>query len=605
MPRGETRDKTHSRKPKKSRSRPSAKALRFVTPQWTKRLLWIVVTILILVVLGTAIFFVSYYRSSSIGVVIEVNAPDKIYRGVPFEVDVSIDNQTDNIITQAELTLSPTNGIVNLRGFNGRGIISDSIGDMGSGSLTRKTYRFLATGEIGSSGEIAFSLSYFSAGRTRFEVNEVKKVNVSDLAIEIEVEKPDQILPGSTFELDIGYQNVSNFDFSEAVLEVKYPSPFKFISSSLTPDSLNNYWRLGELRSGSSGNIQVRGTLEGAAGSPFVIPIVFSAKFLGQDYPVVEQEVELAIAPSPINVQTFINRRTDYVARIGDQLTYTILYENSSGIALADVVIKTELIGELFDFTTLEVNADTNLSARTVTWDVSKIPALRLLDPGASGEVSLRVKLKNQFPINRLNDKNFNLRFSTKISSPSVPYYLQAPKTEAIASLEAKVAGLILVDVRGFYRDALSGILNSGLIPPKVNLPTQYTVHWVIRNYSTDVKDVSLRTVLPLGVRWTGIVKSNIDSVPLYNEETREIIWAIETIRATKGVLDDPIETVFQVEATPSVTDIGKFQQLTNETTLRAVDEFTGLELFSSDVALNTSLPDDITIGQNGGRIVP
>ena len=604
MPRKETRNKFGGRKRKKGKSGLLSEVSRSVPLQVTKKLSRIVVAILVFVVLGTALFFVSY-KSNSTGVVISVDIPEKIYRGVPFDVNVNIDNQTDNIITQAELTLSPAVNIVNLNGFDGRGIVSDSIGDMDSGSLTKKTYKFLAVKEIDSSEEIVFSLSYFSSGKTRFEVSEVKKINIRDLANEIEVGKPDQILPDSTFELDINYKNVSDFDFPEAVLEVKYPSSFKFISSSLTPDSLNNYWRLGELKGGSSGNLQIRGTLEGSATSPFVIPVVFSAKFLGQDYSVVEQEVELVIAPSPISVQAFINRRTDYVARIGDQLTYTIQYKNSSGIALADVVIKTELVGELFDFTTLNADARIDFLTRTVTWDISKIPALRLLDPGASGEVSLGIKLKNQFPINRLNDKNFNLRFNTEINSPSVPYYLSAPKTKAVISLETKVAGLILIDARGFYRDALSGILNSGLIPPKVNLPTQYTVRWIIRNYSTDVKDVSLRTTLPPGVKWTGIVKSNIDSVPLYDEENREITWVVGEIRATKGVLDDPTEAVFQVEATPNVADIGKFQQLTNETTLRAIDEFTGLELFSSDVALNTSLPDDITIGQNGGRVVP
>ena len=604
MPRKEIGNKPGSRKRKKGKSGLLNKVLRSMPSQVTKKLSRIVVAILIFVVLGTALFFTSY-KSNSTGVVISIDIPEKIYRGVPFDVNVRIDNQTDNLITQAELTLSPAVDIVNLNGFDGRGIVSDSIGDMGSGSLTKKTYKFLAIKEIDSSEEIVFTLSYFSSGRTRFEVSEVKKINVRDLAIEIEVEKPDQVLPGSTFELDINYKNVSGFDFPETILEVKYPSSFKFISSSLTPDSLNNYWRLGELRGGSSGNLQIRGTLEESAASPFVIPVVFLAKFLGQDYSVVEQEVELVIAPSPISVQSFINRQIDYVARIGDQLTYTIQYKNSSGIALADVVIKTELVGELFDFMTLNANADIDLLTRTVTWDISKVPALRLLDPGASGEVSLGIKLKNQFPINRLNDKNFNLHFNTEINSPSVPYYLSAPETKAVVSLETKVAGSILVDVRGFYRDALSGILNSGLIPPKVNLPTQYTVHWIIRNYSTDVKDVSLRTTLPPGIKWTGIVKSNIDSVPLYNEENREVTWVIGEIRATKGVLDDPTEAIFQIEATPSATDIGKFQQLTNETILRAIDEFTGLELFSSDVALNTSLPDDITIGQNGGRIVP
>lgn len=576
-----------------------------MTPKWIKMFLWATSVFLFLVIGGTIVFLVSYYRGSSSNVVVEIEGPNEVYRGVPFEIEVAISNQTDNLINQVELALNFTNGIVNLSGFELKDTVSVLIGDMGGGSLTKKTYKFLAIGDVDASEEIVFNLSYFSGGKARFEVGQTQKIDIRGSAIKLEVKKPDQILPGSTFELDIDYKNVSDFDFSQVVLEARYPSSFKFISSSLRPDSLNNYWQLGELLGGSSGNFKIKGTLFGVEGDRFILPILFSAKFIDRDYQVAEQLVELAISSSPLTARVLVNRRTDYVARIGDRLTYSVQYENSSGIALADVVIKVDLVGELYDFASLTADAHIDLVTHTVMWDSSRIPALRLLDPGASGEVSLEIGLKNQFPIKRLNDKNFYLRFNAEVTSPSVPYYLKAPKTRAVASIETKVAGLVSVDTKGFYRDAQASILNLGLMPPKVNLPTQYSVHWVLRNYSTDVKDVSIRATLEPGVTWVGIVKSNIDSVPLYNEGTRKVTWTIDEVRATKGILDEPIEAVFQIEATPTIVHVGQFQPLISETSLSAVDEFTGLGLFSSDVALNSSLPDDVTIGQNGGRVVP
>jgi hypothetical protein len=589
-------EKTRKKSSRKKKQEPAM-------PLWFKKLIIAVSAIFVLIVLGTAIFFINFFGSGGSNVVIEVDGPEEVLRGVPFEIDVSINNGTDSLVSNAELSLSLDEGIRNLGNLNGDRVFTDQIGDLGKGSLAKRTYRFLAVGGE-EEEEIAFSLSYFSSRQNRFETKETWKVKIGGSAVKIDVQKPEQILPGSVFELDIQYENNSDFDLPEAVLEVKYPSSFRFSSASLNPDSLNNYWRLGELRSGSSGNLQVRGTIEGGDNS-FTLPVVFGARFLGEDFPVVEEVIELTVSPSPVGLNLLVNRRSDYVARIGDRLTYTIRYENSSGIALTDVVISAELTGELYDFSTLSSNGNVSNGARTVTWDVSSVPALRLLDAGASGEVGLEIKLKDRFPISRLNDKDFSLRFKAELTSPSVPYYLSASETRAEASVETKVAGLTQVDAQAFYRDALSKIVNGGPMPPKVGEPTEYTIHWLVTNYATDISGVSVKAHLPQNVRWTGIVKSNTDTVPLYDEGTREIVWNIDKIRATQGVLDESLAAVFQIEASPVSSDLGNFQELVSATILKATDDFTGLELTSSDVAINSSLPDDVTIGQNGGRVVP
>ncbi len=535
---------------------------------------------------------------------VELEGPDEVLRGVPFEVDVSISNETDSLVTGAELIVSPGEGIRNLGNLDGNGAFNDQIGDLGEGSLAKRTYRFLAISSDGE-GEIAFNLSYFSSHNKNFETKAIRKIKIGGSAVEVEVQKPEQILPGSVFEINIQYENNSDFDLPEAILEVEYPSSFRFRDASLRPDSLNNYWRLGELRSKSSGSLKIRGVLDSGGSSSFVMPVILSAGFLGEIFPVTEELVELTVSPSPVGLEIFVNRRENYVARIGDRLTYTIRYENSSGIALTDVVIKAELTGELYDFSGLSSNGNVNLGARTVTWDVSNLPVLRLVDAGVLGEVNFEVKIEDQFPISRLNDKNFSLNLRAEITSPSVPYYLSASETRAEAVLETKVAGLVRVDAQAFYRDTLSKVVNDGPVPPKVGEPTEYTIHWFIRNYGTDVSNTSVKAYLPQNVRWTGIVKSNTETVPLYNEETREVVWNIGKIRATKGVLDAPLAAVFQIEGTPAQSDLGNFQNLISATILLATDDFTGLKLTGSDVALNTSLPDDVTVGESGGRVFP
>jgi hypothetical protein len=171
-----------------------------------------------------------------------------------------------------------------------------------------------------------------------------------------------------------------------------------------------------------------------------------------------------------------------------------------------------------------------------------------------------------------------------------------------VADLESKIAGKIAVDAKAFYRDASSGILNSGLYPPQVGKPTQFTIHWILKNYSTDVSNVKVSAVLQSGVKFTGKVKGIDSSEPVYNASTKEVVWAIDKVVAGKGVLGQPLEVIFQVEITPGQNTVGQILDLIGPTQVEANDDFTGLELKSSDTTLTTGVPDDATI--QGSRSV-
>lgn len=573
-------------------------------PRIAKRLFFIAAGALVFLVLvvGT-VLFIFRYNGSSKGVALDVYGLDEVYRGVPFEMTVQVSNDIDTFLKDARILINLTPGIISLDNLNNRSMVMDSMGDIGGGSLTKKTFRFLSVGDSRSVQKITVQLSYASGGKARFEVKKVKDITIGESGISLEIQKPEQLLSGSKFEMQIDYKNVSNFDFPDVSLEAKYPSEFKFVSASLTPTSLNNYWRLGELKSKSKGGIQIKGELTGSDQTTVSIPVVIYVNFLGQQYQLDERLVSLTVAPSPIYLQALVNGQSDYVSKIGDNLRYTIRYENKSGIGLADVVIKANVMGELFDFTTLQTKGSFDSLANQIIWNAARVPELRLLEPGASGEVSFAVKLVPFFSPKRAGDKNFILKVDAKIDSPSVPYYLSADKTSAATRLDTKVSGLVAVDAQAFYRDAVSGMVNAGKLPPRVNQPTQYTIHWILRNYITDVQGVEIKSFLEPGVRMTGMVKSNIETVPLFNERTQEVVWKIDKIVATRGVLSDPIEAIFQIEAVPNVTQIGREQPLLGRTTVKVTDGFTNIKLTSADESLTTYLPDDKTVGREEGRV--
>ncbi|MFA5780636.1 MAG: hypothetical protein WC947_10960 [Elusimicrobiota bacterium] len=546
------------------------------------------------------------YFSTPKDVSIEIYSQNNISRGVPFEVTVQLTNEINNFLEDAKVILILTPGIISLEEGNGtnRNMLVDTVGNIGGGSLTKRTFKLLSVGDINSVQKITAELSYRTGGKALFSVKTSKDISITSPAIALSIKKPEQIVAGSKFDLEVNYENTSSFDFSNIILEATYPASFIFDSASIPPTSLNNYWWLGELKSGSKGSIQIKGALNSLNKEVSNIPFSLSANFGEKNYSIDEQLASLSISPAPIFIQITPNGNDDYIAKIGDEITYVVNYRNDSGIALADVVLKTQFVGDLFDFTTLRTNGGFNSLTGTVTWTASNVPALRLLEPGALGQVETRIKLNPYYQIKRPSDKNFVLRVNTEINSPSVPYYISAEKTSTVVAKETKVMGVTSVDAQALYRDPGAGIVNAGTFPPKVNRPTQFSIHWILKNYLTDVKNVEVKASLGREVKWVSSVRSNIESSPTYNERTQEVIWNIDKISASRGILSDPIEAIFKVEVTPNITEVGQYVDILGKTTFTATDDFTGVDTVSYDNPLTTNLTDDKTVQSENGRVV-
>jgi len=212
----------------------------------------------------------------------------------------------------------------------------------------------------------------------------------------INIEQPEQILVGSVFEIEVNYENISDFDFSNLHLEMQYPENFEFVSANFQPSSFNNYWRLGTLKANSNGNLKINGILRNGDGE-----LNFEASLLtvfqDQPYPAAKTENEFKTAKSPIYFETSIMGNRKYVAKIGDSLKYTINYRNESGIALKDVEIRAELIGKLFDFSTLTSEAKLDTLTNVLLWDKNTNPELEVLEPSEEGAVIVNIALKNAF----------------------------------------------------------------------------------------------------------------------------------------------------------------------------------------------------------------
>lgn len=556
-----------------------------------------IIFLAVLVVLGGAYFF--FKGGGSPNVSLEFSKPDQVLLGQPFSVTVSFSNYSEKILKNARLSLALPEGVSFVGQSPGQKVMEQTIGDLGVGGLSQQTFSLVVTSGGQSLKRLTAKLVYATEDnlKVQFESKADADIPVGQSAISLNLATPANVFSGQSFEIKVSYQNNTNDDFKNLSLKIDYPPIFRFQKSTLDPTSGNNSWRLGSLSRGSEGSFTITGSVVGPEQSFFNFNAALTADFLGQNYSLASQTASLAISVAPLSLSLGVNDSADYIAKVGDSLRYVFRYRNNSDTALQNVTIQAKLIGELFDFQTARSNASLNSLTNTFTWTAASTPELLSLAPGQEGMVDLEIRLLGAFPIRRLSDKNYALKVQAEIQSPTVPQNTAADKTLSVASLETKVAGQIAINAKAFFRDAASGFLNSGPYPPKVNVATQYTIHWIITNYSTDVSNVQVSAYLQSGSRFTGKFKSNLEGQqPVFDENSGRVLWQIRSIPATKGIVGEPAEAVFQIEMTPAVNQVGQELPLLSETRIQALDTFTNLTLESSDGALTTSLFDDPTI---------
>jgi hypothetical protein len=560
-----------------------------------------------LVVLGAGVGLYFYLQTPGVEVGIEFVKPEQVAVAEPFILTVSLSNYSDTIVENAKLALVIPDGVSFLGQAPDQRVLEQAVGDLGPGSLNQQTFNLIVLEGAQSLKRLEAKLRYRTSGGSTAEFESIEQVDVAvgQPAASFAFTVPEKVFSGENFDLVLDYANNSGEDLKNVRLALEYPPSFTFKKSSFAPERSTNQWNLGALAKGDDGSITVSGNIIGPEQSFANFKGTLSADFLGQRYTLNVQSASVALATSPLSLSVLVNGRSDYAARLGDTLQYALFYKNNSGITVENATVRAALVGELFDFASARTEGALYSLTNTFTWNAASAPTLSSIPPGGSGSVLLQIALKDRFPIRRLSDKNYVLKVIAEIESPTLPPGTAAEKTVGAAALETKVAGNLETKARGYFRDAASGFLNGGPYPPKVNQPTQYTIHWTLVNYATDVSGVRLSAFLQSGTKFTGKVAGNVASKPTYNAASGEVRWDVGNIIATKGVIGEPVEAVFQIEHTPAVNQVGQTVALLGETRIEWADAFVE-QTFSSVVPpVTTDLPDDKTITQSERRVQP
>ncbi|MGC9046662.1 MAG: hypothetical protein ACP5IC_00895 [Minisyncoccia bacterium] len=548
--------------------------------------------------------FASSLNKKNPEVILQMKVPSTIQMGVPFDVDMTIINKSAVVLKSSLLKLELPNGVIFYNDPTATFSADYNIDTIDSGAVIQKTFRLLATSNADAKINFHSSLSYTSLHDFEVDASGSSVLNVSPISIDIK--SPDKVLANSNFDININIQNQSNVSFDNLSVFIKLPKNITILQSN--PKSLagnSGYWQIGPLAGSESKNINITAFLQGQAQTFFSFPVTINEIILGKEYPIANNSINIAIAPSPLELNVSVNGSNSYVAKIGDRLNYVINYRNNSGISLSNIIITAKLTGYLFDFSSLRTDGSIDTVNNTITWSGYQRQNLKLFPSNSSDSVSFSINLVKTFPIYKISDKNFLLKVDVSIISPTVPYYIKSNQTSAQVSLNTPVVGALVLTPTLYHRDPNSGFVNKGSLPPTVNQPTDYTVHLIVDSYAADFSKVVVSANLFPGVKWLNNFKSNVSSTVVYDPYAQKLQWSIDKIYANRGILTDPVELIFQIEAIPNVTQVYRPQPLVSPININAHDDFSGLDISSVASSLDTTSLGDANLNRSDFLVTP
>ena len=523
-------------------------------------------------------------------VTLKVEAKEQVRIGEPFDIALVLENSLDQEITETIMFLSLPDGVIftDRRGDLRRATEEETIS---AGGSRREIFTVVIT-EFSENKSFQIEARHLPPllGRP-ITASQEFAVKVQPL-LDLKIEAPEQIISGEKFEWTFSYGNDTesawNIDF-----EIQIPEELKTDLPT----------RRVRIDAGEHKSETFSATTIMEEGRNFTIKIIARGYIGDKKYILSDTSTEIMVGPSPLSLRISRARGQMGALRLGEEIVYALSFTNNSNTALQNVLAEVSLSGAMFDLNTIKTDGIIDTSAGTITWNMANVPELAELPPRESRLLNFTINIQNTYPIRRLSDKDFTVGINARVSSPTIPRALNVLETVNITSMTQKIAGKVAVSVKALYRDAASKIINEGIFPPVVDQPTEYSIHWEARSYSTHMSEIEISTELPLGVDFVRQVKVEAGEL-LFEPESRKVIWRIPKLLATTGVLSEPFIAIFQIKAIPSVEHIGGYMPILGGINITAMDDFTG-DIFNaiSREPTTTELQSDNTVRAGDGIV--
>lgn len=467
------------------------------------------------------------------------------------------------------------------------------IGALAPGGEGEIRLKGLVRRELGATLTFRAKLRYKPADfNAEFEKIASHTAVVKTSSIALKGSGPEEMTPGDPIELAYEYENLTDRKLEALRFTIDPLDGFIFASAEPAADAdVKGRWTIPSLEPKAKGTIKVRGTFTAASRGPKQLHARMGQTRGDDFYVYAEADAGTNVLKSDLAVALVANGSNQPIdASFGDTLYFTLNYENAGDVALRDVTISAALPSdpagvELIDWVTLKDELEGKRTGSTVAWNKAQVEGLAQLKPGDKGAISFSVQLAKKPAGATAGSFTVNARASAKIAKTAKA----AEREIATDPLPIRLLSDASFKTFARYFNDEGVPLGSGPLPPKVGEKTVYRIEWVVQNSLHELSDLSVSTVLPQGVKWTG-TERQIDAGALTFDETgRKATWRLNKLPTS-------VQTVtigFDVELTPAFEDIGKIVDLTGESRFEALDKVTNSVILKTASPVGTDLSGD------------
>lgn len=536
---------------------------------------------------------------------VDVVAPLAVTGGEAFESKFTISNNNNASIEEAIIYVEYPSGFYNTETNSELPRVSEDLGAILPGQVATYNVSTVLYGEENTQKDIQIVLEYRMVGsNATLKKTSSYTVKITSSPITINFEALKEASSGQEIELVATFESNSKIPLDNLLVEASYPLGFTFRSAEPAPQYGSNIWDIGTLAPQEKRTIKIKGVISGDEGGEGVTKISIGAqnpkdaRTLGVVY---NSTTEATLITKPffaIDVAVNGERATQHVITLGKGVRVDILWQNNNPTKINDAVIEVALKGEMLNRYSVFASGGGFYRSTddTIVWEKTGNPSLGSIDTGEKGGMSFSFSPSAPDATTGTIIKNAQITLEVKARARRTGEVSGSANIETFLTRKIKIETNLSLSSRGLY---FSGpFKNTGPLPPKAEKETTYTIVWNVRNTANNVSNVSVKTTLPIYVKWLGNTYPQGEGIS-YREGASEVLWNVGAIPP-----GGTREVAFQVSLIPSLSQINQYPLLTGDTIMTGTDDFTKTELSDKKPAVRTLLTSDPQFVQSQGAVV-
>lgn len=484
-----------------------------------------------------------------------------------------------------------------------------SLGTIDVGKIKNQKVNLTLYGSEGTLKDVKFTLQYRLGGSNAvFQKEKLYQVNINSAPVTILVEGATSVSADQPYTLTISVTPNVKRIIPNTMVRIEYPTGFKFQNAEPAPSYLDNIWSVGDLNPGETKQIKIVGTLTAQDGEERSFHAYVGTQdtqnknVIGTTFASILQTVDI-VRPF-LEAHLTLNGKPDQevVVQSGSTVNAQIAWGNNLPIKILDAHITAKLIGDLVDKSSVQVqNGFYNSSDNSITWGRDTFDALGVVDPGETGTIGFTFNTLSLYQQNQLV-QNPQIAIEISISGKQPQEGTYSKSVDGFERKLIKFGTNFQITNQSFY--VTGPFTNTGPIPPQADKKTTYTIKWTLTNSANEVGGVVVRGSLPPYVHFLNVVSPTNADIKI-DPVSGDIVWRAGSIPKGAGFGGNPVTAYFQVELTPSVSQIGQIPILVNSVQATGTDMYTTMPVSANYREVTTRLLNDGTYHLGDEKVVP